>query len=451
MRALLFSLALIALATNSYSATNLPYNDADFGCFSQADANRYMGDFSVDVSSFGGLDLCNPATDSKKLLNDLSLIEKAEFGPDAQHILIHGYVPRDHYYSWMKGETRGMQRGNDIPWATAYNSGGYFTMQDGWAALSTLGRVGTVIHEARHTAGYRHYACTHGPYGASSSAGCDTSFSQGGSHAIEMEYYTRVVLESKNLHPVYQSMARLMALGRTNFVFNESPIRKREALLGLAGNRMVLVDGSEVYERETPRAPASARLKRTSFGASLVSGTDAVAVDVHGFSANGASINDDYSYYKLFRTPRPNAPQSAMAIEELDVGNLRYFAVLGEQGKVYSYDFPNGAWFAPTAATPGAATFVTRSPSGQAGLFLVKTDGTILPFDLPSRRFGAALADRWMANTVAYAQWGNTLVRLGNNGAVVVAASGAPFEPFANKQFTDLVNVPLYDAFEVAH
>ncbi len=426
----------------------LPYKDTDFACISQADANRYVADYDIDVDSFGGMELCNSAKDTKKLFNDLSLIEKAEFAPDNGHSFIRGFVPVSNYYGWMKGETRGMNRGNDIPWATAYNSGGYFTMQDGWAALSTLGRVGTVIHEARHTAGYRHYPCAHGPYGGTSMAGCDTTYAQGGSHGVEMEYYARVVLNSKNLHPAYKSMARLMALGRSNFVFNEKPMRQREALLGLAGDRLVLVDGNKAFERETPVAAAGSQLKRTSFGASLVKGQKAVAVDVYGFSNNGYSMEDDYSYYKLYKTPRPGGPSSVQSIEEIDIGNKRYFAVLADGGKVYSYNFPGGGWHPATAPLAGADTFVTRAPDGSHGLFVVKGDGLVVPFDLTTRRFGNALRDRWTSDTRAYAMLGGGLVRLTATGEVV-DGKGAPVAGFDKRQVTDLVNVPLYDTFEV--
>lgn|GEM_PF-1179829 len=437
-------------ATSAYAGNaDLPYKDTDFACISQAEANKYVSDYGIDVQSFGGMELCNSATDTKKLFNDLSLIEKTQFNADNGHSFIRGFVNGASYYSWMKGETRGMNRGNDIPWATAYNSGGYFTMQDGWATLSTLGRVGTVIHEARHTAGYRHYACSHGPYGGASSAGCDTTYSQGGSHGVEMEYYARVVLLSKNLHPAYKSMARLMALGRSNFVFNESPMRQREALVGLSGNRMVLVDGTEVSERETPVAAAGSVLKRTSFGASLVKGQKAVAVDVYGFSNNGYSMEDDYSYYKLYKTPRPNGPTAVQSIEEIDVGTKRYFAVLADGGKVYSYNFPQGAWHTASAALSGADTFVTRAPAGEFGLFAVKADGSVVPFDLTTRRFGSPLRERWTSDTRAYAKMGNTLVRLTADGRVVNASTGDSIEPFAKRVVTDLVNVPLYDTFEV--
>jgi hypothetical protein len=166
---------------------------------------------------------------------------------------------------------------------------------------------------------------------------------------------------------------------------------------------------------------------------------------------NGVAISDDYSYYKLFKTPRPNAPQSVGAIEEIDVGTNRYFAVLGESGRVYSYDFPNGAWAQPSTALAGASTFVTRSPSGDAGLFVVKTDGTIVPYDLAGGRFGAPLRDKWTTDTRAFAVLGAELVRLTSDGRVVDAKTGAPAEAFGRSQVTDLVNVPLYDAYEVAH
>lgn len=439
---------LFFLLSSSAFAANLPYKDTDFACFSAADANRYISDFQIDVASFGGLELCNPAKDTKKLLNDLFLIEHAEFRADVSHALIRNLVPVNDYYAWMKSETSGMERGNDVPYATAYNSGGFFTMQDGWASLSTLGRVGTVIHEARHTEGYRHYPCTHGPYAGTSLPGCDTSFGQGGSHAVEMEYYTRVVLDAKNLHPVYQNMARLMALGRTNFVFNESPIRAREALLAFTGSKLVLVDGQRTVERDAPASPAGSVLKRTSFGASLVKGTNAVALDVYG--QQQAPVADDYSYYKMFQTQRPGAPATVAAIEEVDIGNRRYLTVLGEQSRVFSFNFPNGAWARSSASLPGAQAFVTRAPDGASGLFVVKADGTLVPFDPERLTFGSPLRDRWTSDTRAYAMLGSTLVRLTADGRVVRAGDGAAVDAFAGKSVSDLVNIPLYDAYEVA-
>jgi hypothetical protein len=442
-----FAIAAILLFAFNAQA-ELPYLDSDFGCMNRSDADRYIRDYSIDVASFGGLELCDGSKDTKKLLNDIYLVEKAQFEAAGEHKFIKGYVARDNYYAWMKGETYGVRRGHDIPYATAYNSGGQFTMQDGWATLSTLGRVGTIIHEARHTDGYRHYSCNSGPYAGSGVSGCDTSYAQGGSHAVEMEYYARVVLEAKNLHPVYKSMARLMALGRSNFVFNTMPMQKREAVLAKNERKILLVDGNDMAEREVPLAEAGSKLKRTSFGASLVKGQKSIAVDLYGISALGIGLADDYSYYKLFQSPRDGVPGGVADTEEVDSGVLRYFVAMDAQGKVYSYNFPQGSWHLASAAS-AARVFVTRAPNGQDGLFAVTADGSVLPYDLRARRFGAPLAQKWQSDIAAYAKMGTRALKLTSSGEVLDANTGEAVAPFDSERFTDLVNVPMYDAFEV--
>ena len=75
--------------------------------------------------------------------------------------------------------------------------------------------------------------------------------------------------------------------------------------------------------------------------------------------------------------------------------------------------------------------------------------GTITPFDASSRRFGAPLADKWRADTAAFAMLNGTLVRLTSDGQAVNAQTGTAMPGLAQYHFTDLVNVPMYDAFEV--
>lgn len=431
-------------------ADELPYKDQDFGCTAAADADRYFSDFNVDLDSFSGRELCNPTVDTKMLLNDLTIIEKTKFAAEVKHPFVRGYVAKDDYYNWMKGETRGVARGHDIPYATAYNSGGYFTMQDGWKALSTLGRVGTIIHEARHTEGYRHYRCETGPYASSWVSGCDTSYSQGGSHAVEMEYYARVVLEAQNLNPVYKSMARLMALGRSNFVFNEQPMKTREALLAKSAGKVTLVDGSKVVDRDLPQGiDASAKLKRSSFGATLVvNRTEAYALDLYDNATSKVAKSDDYSYFKMFKMEKDKLPEPVKAMEELDVGNLRFFTALTENGSFYNYNFGEGHWYDSVRAPADATDLVTTTPSGKRGLFAVKKDGSLFAFNFSRQRFETNATEMWPAAASAYAFAGTRLVKLGSDGRIVDANSGESFSSLPG-QYTDLVNVPLYDAFEV--
>ncbi len=426
-------------------AADLPHEDPNFGCFSEEKARQYVRDFSIDVESFGGLELCDSRVDTKKLLNDLFLIENTEFGPTSDHSFLRGFVSPDRYYAWMKAETRSVRRGHDVPYATAYNSFGNFTMQDGWAVLSTLGRVGTIIHEARHTAGFRHRRCTFGPYSASNVSGCDGNYAEGGSHGVEMEYYARVVLDSKNLHPVYKSMARLMAMGRSNFVFNEQPMKKREGLL-LVGDSAVLLDGAK-KPREFPSPGPTFQLKRTSFGATFFDGRTAYALDLYS-SGGMRPGSDDYSYYKLFQIPRDSSPQEVMATEEVDVGNLRFLAVLGKNGKLYSYNFPQGKWHQPSAQTvTNAQSFHTISPDGRKGLFVRLSTGEILPVDVDNRRFGAPLKEQWPNGVRALAEWNGQLLRLMEDGRVFQEKGEFPLT--IGETYREMVNVPLYDAFEV--
>ncbi len=457
----LFFALFTILSTTSFAAgrkplditlgDTLPYADKDFGCISDADAENFIRDFGVDVQTFGGKELCNAAVDSKKLFNDLRIIKESQFEARGTHNFIKGLVARDTYYSWMKGETRGMQRGNDIPFATAYNSGGYFTMQDGWAKLSTLGRVGTVIHEARHTEGYRHFPCDHGPYKNSGVAGCDTSFAQGGSHAVEMEYYARVVVESKNLNPVYQNMARLMALGRSNHVFNQSPVVKHEAVAISSSSEMYLYDKGVLTKRELPNTDANWKLKRTSFGATFFSDRKAVAVDLYTNASTGVNLQDDYSYFKLLYMNRQNMPAGFFDAEEFDDANsFRYFVVMDQSGKLSSYNYPQGMWFPSSNALAGAAKLTQMAPNGQQGLFVVMNDGSILPYNTASRSVGQALNVRWDASVLGYAKDSNgALLMLGNDGKVLNANTKAAVPALEGHSFNAITNVPLYDAFEV--
>ncbi|MGZ6419173.1 MAG: hypothetical protein ACXWPX_11720, partial [Pseudobdellovibrio sp.] len=317
-------LALFSLlfSTHIYASDNqgMPYQDTEFGCITQEQADKYVTDFSIDVASFGGMELCNSKVDTKKLFNDLQILEQGQFDQDSQNKFVRGYVPINTYYDWMKHETRGIQRGQDVPYATAYNSGGYFTMQDGWSKLSTLGRVGTVVHEARHTGGYYHIVCQQGPYKDTSVQGCDTNYNYGGSHAVEMEYYARVSVQGKNFHPVYQKMARLMAIARSNIFFNTPVITPREAVLGLNQDRTQgrLFDNGQWYNREVPNI--AGRLKRTSYGAVLFDGLQALAIELYKNSGFPDLVKDTYSYYKLL-----GENQGAIKeFEEFDSGPKRF-------------------------------------------------------------------------------------------------------------------------------
>jgi len=444
----LVSLFATFLVSSATAQKDLPTFDDEFTCTSQTVAQKYVGDYNVDISSFGGMELCNPAIDTKKLFNDLSLVEAGQFRGDGSNPLIRGFVNINDYYGWLKSMTRGMDRGNDIPWATAYNSGGYFTMQDGWSKLSTLGRVGTVVHEARHTAGYYHMACTTGPYAGTNLAGCDRDYSYGGSHAIEMEYYARVAIYGANFHPAYKYMARLMAMGRTNFVFNTKPIAPREALmLVTAQNEVMLWDGKSLVQRDGN--VLQRRLKRTSFGASLFDFTKAFAIDPYGRSMTNKDVNDDYSYFKLLADSRGQGPEPLMDMEEIDLGIKRNFVLLNRGGQLGRYVFREGKWSSFSNGPRGAELFSQHNPAGEKGLFVRSVDRKIYQLNPENLSQATQLSTTWPQTLVSVVKDRETTLHLYENGLLLTAGTDLPFFPTKEINIRQAVNIPLYDAFEV--
>lgn len=437
----------IALSVNVANATtanaNLPVFDHDFSCIDAQTANKYVSDFHIDAASFGGVELCDGKVDSKKLFNDLQLIEQGSFNGAATNVFIHEFVPSSDYYSWLKEQTNGVSRGDDIPWATAYNSGGYFTMQDGWAKLSTLGRVGTIIHEARHTEGYYHTICEHGPYKDSRISGCDESVTAGGSHAVEMEYYARVVLQGGNFHPVYQSMARMMLLARSNFVFNESPMAAKDALIVRTHDGLIRFreDEKASLDWQLPDSEGF-QLKRTSLGATLLNlPTGAWSIDLDRPDVAPA-LSDDYSYFKLLKMAPPNG---LIDIEEVDVNLRRYLYAVDQNENIYSYLFGQGAW-SPPASLPGIDHLTTANPMGQAGLYAVFKNQTYCPIQVPNLRCDRA-AMPWPDDSKRFVEFKNSPLRLGADHKVY-DSKGQPWRDLSSTEVLDMTLVPHFEVFD---
>lgn len=437
-------LTMMTLFSFVVGASEMPYADGDFACITSQQAQKYIQDFNVDADSFGGIELCNSHVDTKKLFNDLQIIEQGEFAAKGNNLLIKGFIPADQYYSWMKSQTRGMDRGNDVPYATAYNRWGNFTMQDGWAQLSTLGRVGTVIHEARHTAGYRHYPCSQGPYMGARLDGCDQNYDQAGSHAIEMEYYARVSVMGQNFHPVYKSMARLMAMGRSNFVFNASPIQKREAVVAMdEQDTPVLFDGSRKMNREG--TDFVGRLKRTSFGAALFNGLQAAALDIYEITGFRPKNADDYSYFKLLSM---NQLGSLKDFEEYDRNQKRYVAVVSSQNQLATYNFPNGDWNRPRDLSINVERTATTLPTGEQGYFLVAQGGDLYSFNGENQQV-IPLNKKWDAQVRSVALFKGKTLLLKEDGSIYQKEADGSESLFDQARYSQMVNIPLYDAFEV--
>lgn len=427
--------------------SDMPYLDQNFSCIAQNEAQKFTADFNIDVKSFGGLELCRNEVDTKKLFNDLNLIKNGQFTSTGKNNLIRNFVDSARYYDWMKSQTRGVERGNDVPYATAYNSGGYFTMQDGWSKLSTLGRVGTVIHEARHTGGYRHIPCNQGPYQGASIAGCDRDYNYGGSHAIEMEYYAHVSVQGTNFHPVYKKMARLMAIARSNIFFNTPILKTRSAVLTLSADHQAsyLYDQGEWVKRELPLS-SGGQLKRTSFGAVLFDGAKALSLEMYQNSGFVDAVEDVYSYFKLLaETTVP-----VKDLEEFDSGVKRYVVQVTQDDRLSAFDFPNGQWGTAQKIPFRVVQTSTAIPSlNKSGYFLISENGQIFSYQPETQRL-VSQAGQWDASNIKVVNFENQNLILRQDGKIYVQ-NNTSLQPWAAAQgvYSDLVTVPLYDAFEV--
>lgn len=430
------------------TAYTMPAFDNEFECTKQEKADQYIKDFKINTRSFGGVELCNPQKDTKRLFNDFEVIESGQFQNEASHLLVGNFVPTERYYSWLKSQTYGMNRGNDIPFATAYNRGGYFTMQDGWAQLSTLGRVGVVIHEARHTEGYRHIPCTYGPYAKLNLDGCDSTFRNGGSHAVEMEYYARVVVYGQNFHPLYKKMARLMALGRSNFVFNQKIIQPREALFLITkdGSEARLFDQENIYTREVA---GTGQLKRTSFGPTLFNPNVAYSLDPYELSGDTRPTEDGYSYFKLLslKTGLPSG-QAPLDLEEYDLVNKRYLAGIDIQNRFGFYNFGEGKWGAFSNIPEGKAIGFKTQYKDTKGLFIILDNGKLLQVN-PEKNSLSSTKIVWDTNQISFINAPQGQVLQLQIDGILSTLDGIPWAPAQDAHWSQAVNIPMYNGFEV--
>ncbi|MGZ3747269.1 MAG: hypothetical protein ACXWRE_07860, partial [Pseudobdellovibrionaceae bacterium] len=282
------------------------------------------------------------------------------------------------------------------------------------------------------------------PYMGASLDGCDQDFAQAGSHAIEMEYYARVSVMGQNFHPVYKAMARLMAMGRSNFVFNTSPIQKREALLALEEQAgPILFDGTRKVQREGN--DFAGQLKRTSFGAALFNGLQAVALDLYEITGYSPKINDDYSYFKLLGMSQMG---SLKDFEEYDVNQKRYVAAVTSTNQLAFYNFPKGSWNSPASLPLTVERTANTLPTGEKGYFLVNNGGEIYSANGDTQQV-TATGKKWDTQVQSAALFGGKVLLLKNDGRIYMKNTDGSESAFDNGKYTQMVNVPLYDAFEV--
>ncbi|MBC7371437.1 MAG: hypothetical protein H7326_07730, partial [Bdellovibrionaceae bacterium] len=268
-------------------------------------------------------------------------------------------------------------------------------------------------------------------------------YAQSGSHAVEMEYYARVSVAGKNFHPVYKAMARLMAMGRANFVFNTLPMRQREAILAMSESGPVLFDAGKKLPREGN--DFIGRMKRTSFGASLFNGLQAIALEMYELTGAHSGNDDDYSYFKLLKMSQLGELRD---FEEFDANQKRYVAAITKGNQLATYNFPRGTWNLPTNVSGDIEQTATALPSGERGYFLIAKDGKVRSVN-PEGQQITETGKTWDFENLSVANISNRILLLKKSGAIVELTANGSETVMDVGPYTEMVSVPLYDAFEV--
>ncbi len=378
---------ILMLGTSLVQAQTLPFEDSQFPCFPKDVAQRYVKDFKIKTSSFGGVELCKSTSDFKKFLNVLNVIENGQFNTPGTSAFIQGFIDSSQYYKWAKMQIMKVERDHDDPTALAVNVRGNIYTQDYYYKISMLERVGTLLHESRHTTYHPHTLCQSGPYKDLSVNGCDVDFASGGAHSIEMEYYARVSVQGQNFHPMYKAMARLTAMARANFVFNTSPLIKREALLlqTTTGDYWLLDQGRWVQRQPIDSGPqkVAGRLKRTSFGASVFTGSQAYAIELYQRFFPTSLIVDSFSYYKTLI----NLNTKLSDFEEFDISAKRNIVMITPSNQFASYNFKLGKWNPAQNLNLQVKLTSPFLPDGRQGYFLIDSTAAIHAYDMPTDSF----------------------------------------------------------------
>jgi hypothetical protein len=158
-------------------------------------------------------------------------------------------------------------------------------------------------------------------------------------------------------------------------------------------------------------------------------------------------IPDSYSYFKLLE--RNNEPLKDL--EEYDVGNKRYVVAVDSNSAVSSFNFPRGSWNPARNSGLRIARTAAMLETGERGFFLISEEGAIHPY--AAGEVLAALPARWNPSVqeVALTQDQRALV-LSVDGRLLSRNQDGTLTDWAPGEGTlwsDVVNVPLYDSFDV--
>ena len=181
-----------------------------------------------DLSSF---DPCDENTDAYKLLHSLVLLKNLKLADGDLRRPLNQDILQNDFWAYFVNRASTIINESEfdstcLRGAMAYV---YSSQNDGNVHLcpvfyvnwiNAYDRAYTMLHEARHFAGYTHVTCNRGP-NTGKEGFCDTSIDEKGSYAVTVESLTKMAVLVDGLTPAAKFLLKTTAINWTDTSFNE--------------------------------------------------------------------------------------------------------------------------------------------------------------------------------------------------------------------------------------
>lgn len=195
-------------------------------CIEVSEAEFLIAKYKVRLETFPRVrnslsaELCAPQSKLRRILEAIRIIEFASFNDYPS-----GFVNRSYSDFFLERSTEILGKGCESQWGSfaiachQTNKGPTMVGQNIFH-YPPLFIAGALLHEARHADGFDHVNCTN-PKMGSASQGCDSQFSDGGSYAVQAEFFARIAVYGRNFDSTLRETARGFALDHVEMHFNE--------------------------------------------------------------------------------------------------------------------------------------------------------------------------------------------------------------------------------------
>lgn len=467
-------------------------------CYDAARAEKLIQEFNVDVSSFpDGRDLCKKDNVLVWFFQAIDFVENLKWDGDSTPF--GPQILSNNYLSYIRNsikEVRGplqasLACGSDEAVACInreidpnYGKYGKFGKYGKYESIFKypLGAIfltsqfayskdlsfisASLIHEARHLDpenSHVHVNCTRGPLKGYKISGCDERYSDGGAHAVEIEYLVRLALHATSLSILERENIRRKTFSRITATFREIPLSPKPtlALSDAQTGQITLYDGANkiALKSKAPKAKLIG-ISRHLLAAKKDAGS-AFAIDPYNW-ATSKDFAQNPLYLIGFKKPSPPRiwPHEIEAsvtklLDVIEVTNLsseKYvYSQLLKDRIDFLVDF--GPKLKSISFNPGTYTnFISRPSCARnsdpyRAIFLRNQNGDLFQASVGKSIKISPLDCKIPAEVSNEFQLGSTHFRLMKNGQLLRSKDGHSWSPdpnFEGQHFEDATRLSQF-------